>query len=98
MGRAAATPITFVFLIQSADDELSAQLRSWWELLLYGQSRRPALPFADRTHQRAAIGLSRCAGAPSIQHRGNCRAARSSAYNLDLAGWRCGLRFALAAA
>jgi hypothetical protein len=76
--------------------KLSAQLLSRRELLLYGQSDRPAARLVNRAYRRIAGGVSRGARTTSLRDRSRRDPPGSPARDLDAARWRCGFRHPLA--
>ena len=76
--------------------KLSAQLLSRRELILYGQSDRPAARLVDRAYRRIAGGVSRGARTTSLRDRSRRDPPGSPAHDLDPARWRCGFRHPLA--
>ena len=65
-------------------------------LLFHRHVKRPPVRFTRNPHRPVAPGLPYGPTTKTVPLRCHCRSPRSSAYDLDLARWRCRLLLALA--
>ena len=65
-------------------------------IVFHRHVKRPPGRFTCNPYRRAAIDVPCCPTTKTVSLRCHCRSPRSSAYDLDLARWRCRLLLALA--